>query len=376
MKLQVGGLFGGKSVEHDISIITAIQVMKNLDQSLYDIIPLYLDKDNSILSSPYLTDLKTFQSDTPIDKKRCQVFLYQDKGGYKYRFLHKRCKNGLKIDLILPLVHGMGVEDGTVAGMLEMIGIPYSSSEVGPSALVQDKAWTKDVLKRQGIMSLPFVEVKSETLNEIPFSFPLILKPAHLGSSIGIEIVKDFEELPEKIYQVLLYDDKGVLEPLLTNFREFNCALIKTNKGFIVSEIEEIIVQNEFYAFTDKYEKNQNVEVNKISRAGNRQIPASIPQDLKNEIESLTVKVAEVLNLKGIVRVDYLYDKDREVLYVNEINPIPGSLSFYLFEKKGLSFKELLNQLIKSTLIYHHQKNKKITTFSSSVLNRNNLIAK
>lgn len=376
MKLQLGVLFGGKSVEHDISIITAVQVMKNLDDTLYDIIPLYLDKDNLLLSSPYLKDLKTFQLGVPIDKKRCRVFLYKDQGGYKYRFLHKRCKNGAKIDFILPLVHGMGVEDGTVAGMLEMVGIPYTSAEVGPSALVQDKAWTKDVLKRHGIMCLPFIEVRSETVSDIPFSLPLILKPAHLGSSIGIEIIREYEELPEKISQVLLYDDKAILEPLLTNFREFNCAVLKTNKGYTASEIEEIVVQNTFYAFSDKYEKNQTVELSKITGAGNRQIPAKIPIELKKEIEETTVKIAEVLDLKGIVRIDYLYDKDRENLYVNEINPIPGSLSFYLFEKKGLSFPELLNQLIKSTLIHHYQKQKKITSFSSSVLNKNNLINK
>lgn len=376
MKLQVGVVFGGKSVEHDISIITAQQVMKAIDQSIYDVIPIYLTKTNNWLVSDAFKDITTFKKGIEALEEKEAIFFYKNKGGYYFKPLYKRFAKSRKIDLILPTVHGLGVEDGTISAFFEILGIPLTSANILSSALVQDKAWTKAVLKEEGINTIPFTSFKKDSelsvLNYTKDSFPLIIKPARLGSSIGIKIINELNELPNAIEEALLYDDKVVIEPKLTNFREFNCAVLKTNKGYIVSEVEEIKINHDFYAFGDKYEDDK-VEVGKVSDKVNRLCPAEISENLTNDIKETALKTFKALELKGVSRVDFLYDLNSLKLYVNEVNTIPGALSFYLFKPLGLTFKEIINQLIKNAIIDQKEKNKQIRYFSSSVLNKTTL---
>jgi len=374
MKLQVGIVFGGKSVEHDISIITALQVMNAIDQSIYDIIPIYLTKDNNWLTSSAFKELSTFKEGVEVLKEKEEIFFYKNKRGYYFRPLYKRFAKSRKIDLILPTVHGLGVEDGTISGFFEILGIPITSADVGPSALVQDKAWTKSVLMHDLISTLPFISYKKDDdiSNLNLSSFPLIIKPARLGSSIGIKIVKEKDELKEALDEALRFDDKVIIEQKLKNYREFNCAVLKTNKGYLTSEVEEIKINHEFYAFSDKYE-DEKVQIGKISDLISRSCPAEISENLTNEIKTTALQTFKALELKGVARVDFLYDLDNLKLFVNEVNTIPGALSFYLFDRSGLTFPELINQLIKNAIIENLAKSSQIRVFTSSILNRKSL---
>lgn len=360
--MNIGVLFGGKSVEHDISIISAIQVMSSLDNSKYNVIPIYITKNGILLTGNKYKSLETYKN-TLIPKKEEYVYLVRKNNGCYLSYLNKKFKNGLKIDLILPIMHGKGVEDGNISGFLEILDIPYISSKTLGASILQDKEYTKIFLKEHNINTLDYQVFKNKKYDNTN-KYPVIIKPASLGSSIGISKANNDYEYETSINQAFKYDNKIIVESCLTNFKEYSIALYKYKNELKVSLIEEIKFSGDIYRFIDKYQSGSKVEESLHS------LPAKISIDLKKEIIAISKNIYELLDLKGVVRVDFLFDFETSKLFVNEVNTIPGSLGFYLFE---ISFKDLLDELIRECLMEYNKQKELIEVFNSSVLVNNTL---
>ncbi len=364
--MNIGVLFGGKSVEHDISILSAIQVINALDKK-YKVIPLYLTKDNMLASGDRYKELETFKNKLLI-KEQEYANLIKTKMGNYLLFNNKKFKNKLKIDLILPIVHGKGVEDGNISGFLEILNIPYISSPTLPASLCQDKEITKIVLNSMNINNIEYEVYMEGDYHLSSMEYPLIIKPASLGSSIGITKVNSDEEFINGLKTAFKYEKKVIIEKCLTNFKELSIACYKRKEELVLSDIEELSITSDIYHFTDKYQANGKLTSKKKNH--------HISKELRETIEKETSNIYKKLMFKGVVRIDYLYDLDSKKLICNEINTIPGSLAFYLYESKGISFGDLLNDLIKQALIENEIEKKYLTTFNSSVLVKNNLKGK
>ena len=363
--LKIGILFGGISVEHDISIISAMQVLNAIDKSKYEVIPLYLNKSGDLLYGDRYRDINTFKK-VIVPKKGEYANLIRFKNKCYLSSVFKKFKKWLKLDLILPIVHGKGVEDGNISGFLEILKIPHFSSKVLPASICQDKEFTKVLLENLNIKTVPYEIVYNEEEKLKNDTYPQIIKPARLGSSIGIKKVNNENERLIALKEALCYDNKVIVEKALTNFKEYSVALYEKKEELIISDIEEITTNDDIYKFTDKYENGQkDISVNKM--------PAKISKKQMEKICEIAKKIYYRFELSGVVRVDFLYDANMKELYVNEINSIPGSLAFYLFKNKGISFADLLDDLIKQTLIEEEKKKKYISSFESNILNKNTL---
>lgn len=363
--LTIGILFGGKSVEHDVSIISAYQVMKAIKIDKYRYIPLYLTKDGTLLTGERFKDIETYkQKIKPKKGEYGNLVRFNNCNYLSYTF--KKFKKWLKIDLILPIVHGKGVEDGNISGFLEILQMPYITSDVLGASICQDKEFTKIILNNINIKTIPYQVLLDHNIDNLTLKYPLIIKPAKLGSSIGINRVDNNDELKEAINEAFKYDNKVIVEKALTNFKEYSVAIYAFKNELILSDIEELELTSDIYKFTDKYQNNSK-------EVTGHKIPAKISTKQQEEIYEITRKIYQKLQLSGVIRVDFLYDMDSKKLYVNEINTIPGSLAFYLFEKKGKSFDELLDDLIKQTLINKEKSNEYISAFDSNILEKNTL---
>lgn len=360
MKVNVGVLYGGSSTEHDISIITALQVMNNLDLNKYDIIPLYLTKDNELLSSKKLFNIDIYKQE--INKKGIKYSLYRDKGVVWISNISRKFKNRKKIDLIFNCTHGFRVEDGTISGLLNYLKIPYSSPDVLSSSIAQDKDYTKQILSILKINTLDFITLKEENKREIydiakTLEYPVIIKPSHLGSSIGIKIANDYNELIDSINYAFIYDNKLIIEKYLSDSKEYSVALYSRKKELVVSRVEVITKNKDIFDFKEKYiNSNKTIE----------HIYLDDDQEISSQIKDIAKNIYNKLEMKGIIRIDFI---EQEQLYVNEINIIPGSLSYYLF--KNISFKTLLDEQVRQMLYEtkYHEKFKQF--FETSVLYNN-----
>lgn len=357
--MNVGLVFGGPSVEHDISIITANQIYVSINKNKYNIIPIYYSKEkrfylpkNFGLNNNFLKDINLLEE---IDINRLEV---KKKG----KFAKK-----IKIDCVIGAFHGKNTESGELAGFFETLDIPYSFNSVLGASIGQDKIIMKKVLQSDNINVLPFIGFnhfdynnnKNQYINNInKMGYPVIIKPSMLGSSIGIKVITDEKDLEKGLNLAFKYDEYIIVEKALTNFREFNCAIFDD----LLSDIEEVEVKNEIFTFNDKYQDQQSKHI----------LPALISEELKNEIYKMTKETSKSLRNESIARIDFLYDNNENTLYVNEINTIPGALSYYLFESKGIYFDELLDKLITETMKRDYKKRLIINNFTSSVLDNNN----
>lgn len=365
---NVGIIIGGKSVEHDISILSGLQVYHAIDKEKYNVIIFYITKNLEWLVGEDLTKLDTYKHE---NFNKCkQVTLYNVNGIIYYSEI-KKPKKKQPIDVFIPVVHGEKVEDGTLSGYLEMLGATYTSSDITSSSIAQDKIYTKQILEQNNIKVVPYI-IKDELTHiyhiekeiEEKLNYPLILKPSRLGSSIGIKVVYNHTLLKQEIDDISKYGNRILIEEKIPNFKEYNMAVLKEGTTIITSSIEEVIKTNDILSFTDKYITNQKCEINQ-----NRIIPAIIPPTLETKIQDICIKAYNIFNMKGVVRIDTLYDIDTDTLYLNEINTIPGSLSFYLFEKGNISFTKLIDILIRNAILNKQKENKYLKTFISNVLN-------
>lgn len=386
MKIKVGVLYGGKTTEHEVSIITAVQAMGFLNTEKYDVIPIYLTKENEKYTGEPLKDMEIYKEPELLKRYCSNVVMYNKNGAFvlqSKRGIFKRVV--ADIDIVIPAVHGYGMEDGNIEGMLDVIGVPYTGSDIYGCVVGQDKVFQKQILSSEGI-SVPkydwfydaeYLENPKEIISRLSkLKYPMIVKPARQGSSIGIKIAKDEDSLRDAIEEAIKYDEKILVEEVVPNMTELNCSVLGSSNYAEASAIEQVMGKDEILSFNDKYigsgakkgAGKMKMGASKGMVSAERVVPADIPEKLAEEIKDTSLRAFRVLGASGVVRIDYLYDKKAKKLYVNEINSIPGCLSFYLWTPLKKEYPELLDDLINIAVKRYKKKLKKTTSFESNIL--------
>ncbi len=384
--IRVGVIFGGESVEHEVSIITAVQAMNYINTDKYVIVPIYISKDRNWYTGENLRDMSTYKDMTEISNLAKEVTLTKCDDKFvlqKKRGLFKGIVD--TIDVAFPIVHGKGVEDGSLAGYLDSLGIPYVGPKVLGASVGQDKVVQKQILAASNIPVVDYVwfydyeykEDEEKIINNIEkLDYPVIIKPARLGSSVGIAVANNQKELEKALDEALKYDSKIIVEKVVQNLKEVDCAIVGNYENQECSLIGEMLTDNAFLTFEDKYLGNgkgskktpaKNNVGGKINTAGFK-IPAELPKDIEEQIYKYSKEAFRALNLSGVTRFDFLVDEKNKKVYVNEPNTIPGCLAFFFFTPKGKKYPELLDELIKSAIKEYKNDKKKVTSFESNVL--------
>jgi len=381
MKIKVGVLFGGPTTEHEISVITALQAIEHIDTEKYDIVPIYVSKNREWYTGSDLLNIDNYKDMGMLISGLSNVVLFNRDNEFvlqKKKGLFKNIIN--TVDIVMPIVHGFNMEDGTIEGYLDMIGVPYTGSDIFGCVVGQDKVFQKQIMEASKIPVLPyewFYDIDFQTddkkiiakLEKI--GYPLIVKPARLGSSVGISIAKNKKELVKAIEDAIEYDEKIVVEKALTNYIELNCSVLGNHEVAEPSVIEEVMGTDEFLSYKDKYlgSGKGKIQGSKGMASTNRIIPARIDDKIKSKIEKYSVEAFKALSASGVVRIDYLMDKKTKDVYLNELNTIPGSLAFYLWKENGKDYTELLNDLIELGIKRYKKKEKKTFSFDTNILN-------
>ena len=381
MKIKLGVLFGGVSVEHEISIITAIQAMNNIDSIKYDIIPIYIAKDGVWYSGAMLKDIKIYSDMELLKRFAKEVVLYKRDG--KFILQNKRGlfrKDVVELDMCFPIMHGTYGEDGNLQGYLETIGIPYCESNTYAAVVGQDKVFMKQIWKASGVPIVKFDWFYDVDFNKNPdkimerlekIGYPLIVKPASLGSSVGITVCKNNNELREAIIEAINYDTKILVEEVVNNLMEVNISVLGNYQKQSLSVIEEVGSSNDFLTYEDKYVGGAKGPSKGMASA-KRIIPARISDELAKEVNEVAVRAFRSLNSSGVVRIDFLIDKKNKKVYANEINSIPGSLSFYLWNKTDKEYSALLEDVINLGIRDYKNRQSKTHSFDTNILNNFN----
>ena len=379
-KINVLVVYGGRSVEHDISILSALIIMKALKESdKYQIIPLYLTKDNEMITFNDMYNVKSYEykmeNDIQVFKNKTFKTTLFKQNSIVYLKTFKKCSHRVKIDLIYPILHGFGVEDGTFKGWCDILGVTAVTSPIAAAALLQDKELTKLVLNSLNVDTLPYEVIRKKEEYKETFKYPVIIKPAHLGSSIGISVIHDNDpnislknEIKEKLKLAFIYDNKVIIEPCLTNFKEYSIAAFSYKNDIKISNVEEIRRTSDIYTFEDKYCENK-----KTDETSHRKVITLDQLSFGVDMALEVTKIYNALNLMGIVRFDYLYDIDTNKTYLCEINTIPGSLAYYLFEKE-YDIPTLFDLTIKDAMF--NKQNKEHDLKTSIALNLLNMKTK
>ena len=379
MKIKIGVIYGGETVEHEVSVISALQAMNNLNEDKYDIVPIYISKDRIWYTGHMLRDIEFYKEFEDEKKYATKVMLYKKGKTFLLQRTTGLCRKDITdLDVILPVVHGNNVEDGSLAGLLDSIGIPYVGSHVLGGALGQDKVVMKQVMESVNLPIVPYtwfydseyLDNKENILKEIKkIGYPVIVKPATLGSSIGIEVAKNEKDIESKIEDAMEYDTKIVVEKVIENLTEVNASVLGNYEYQKVSPLEEVMGEDEILSFADKYLGNAKSKgtASKGMASTSRIVPARIPEKLTKEIQDTAKQVFKVLNLSGVCRVDFLIDNKENKFYVNEPNTCPGSLSFYLWKEAGMKYSELLDEMVSIAIKEYKHKNQKTMSFKSSI---------
>lgn len=383
MKTKVALFFGGKSVEHEISVISAIQAMAALSPEKYEVIPVYITKNQMMYTGERLKKIDAFEDIDGLLQSCRQVYLLKTRekvilmGHPAKRFGSSEIS---AIDVAFPVVHGTHVEDGCLQGFFETFDLPYVGSDVSASAAGMDKWTMKCLLQGAQLPVLSGYTFQRQLFDADPegemdrveekVAYPLIVKPVNLGSSVGISPALNREELKEAIELAAAFSERILLEPLVENLREINCAVLGDWEQTWVSACEEPLRGSRILSYTDKYQGGNSKAGNgaKGMSGAQRVVPALLEEATQKTIETLAQKAFLSLNCRGVARVDFLIDENNGQIYINELNTIPGSLSFYLWEKSGLSFEALNDRLIQLALKHHRQKKALIWTHNINIL--------
>lgn len=384
MKIKVGVIFGGESVEHEVSIISALQAINNIDKNKYIVVPIYISKDKVWYTGKDLCDISIYNDLDKVKKNSKSVSLCKVGNEY-YLIQTKGLLNKIvdKIDIAFPIVHGQNVEDGSLAGYLETVGIPYVGPNVLGASLGQDKVVMKQVFESSNIPVVDYVWFyESDYINDEEkylrdikkLEYPVLVKPASLGSSVGINFVKNENEIKDAINEAFTYDDKIVVEKAVENLIEVNCSVLGDKNMQSTSVIEQVLSNNQILTYEDKYigdSKKSGVK-SKGMASTNRIIPARINKELAHSVSNISKDVFKVLNLSGVCRIDFLINSKTSDVFVNEPNTIPGSLSYYLWEKSNIKYSELLDRLISISIKNYKDRRKKVFSFDTNILKNYN----
>lgn len=376
-KKVVAVIFGGRSAEHDVSIITAhIPIMDALKAAGgFDVWPIYITKAGKWYADKAMESLAFFKQgnfESLLARKKQVRLSFEN--GLELVWPGLREKK-VKIDVVFPAMHGTYGEDGSLMGLLRMAKVPFVGCDMAASAVAMDKAFTKQVLSAEGISIVPFVWfTKSEyEQNRQPFlqkiarlKYPLFVKPVHLGSSIGITKIKDATRLENAIEVALHYDDKVLVEEGVENLIEVTLPIVG-NDELTLASVERPLNKTEFFDFKDKYlsgGKGRGVN------SAYSEIPAEIPDDLTKQVQELGRRTYKTLGCSGISRVDFLIDSSAKKIFVNEVNTLPGSLYHHNWKKSGVSGVQLVTKLIKFAEERFAEQQKLTRTFPSDILSK------
>ncbi len=376
MKTNVAVFYGCRSVEHEVSIISAVQAMRAMDREKYDITPIYVTKEGEMYTGECLFAIEEYRNLPELFKKCHKVNFLRENGSVVMKYtasgIFSKSKS-VTIDVAFPIVHGTNCEDGTIQGFFEYLNLPYVGCDILSSAVGMDKAVFKDVLKNAGLPVLDCVCFRAreyltdkvsitEKIKE-KIGFPLIVKPVNLGSSVGITKVKTEPELDEAIMLALSFADKILVEHAVTEIREINCSVLGDTDHCEASVCEEPFMNDEILSYEDKYLGNsKNGGQSKGMASLGRKIPADISEEKSEEIRALACEIFKAIGGGGLVRIDFILDTATDTVYANEINTIPGSLAFYLWEATGVPYKELCDRLIE--LAFRRQRNRENLTYT------------
>lgn len=394
MSLKVAVIYGSRTCEHDVSIVSALQAMDNLDKNEYEIVPVYIARDgqwytgrllrNITFYSAFKPELVTHVAPVMSEDGKLTLMPVTSIAPHGFKGMVKVLMSNMnlgedtveKCDVVLPVMHGMNGEDGTLQGLLELFNVPYTSTGVLGSALGMDKIAMKQFFRGCG---LPVVDGMwfarsewnknhDEVLNRIESScpYPVYVKPANLGSSIGISRATDRQSLIKAIETAVEYDRRILVERGIEKPVEINCSALRIKGEVRASLCEMPASWEEFLTFDDKYLRGSKSGKGQGMESLARKVPAPISDELTQRIQQMTTQVYNAMDCKGVVRIDYMLDGDE--LYINEINIIPGSLAFYLWEPLGISFKEMLDCMIEDAFTAYAEKNRSVFSYDSSIL--------
>lgn len=381
-KLTVGIVFGGKSVEHEVSVLTGFQIIRALNHAeKYDVVPVYISKTGEWSTGEKLLNIGSYKyiDHGVIPGESC--ILPADSS---IKGLISPIKAGLfqkskvvPLDVVIPAVHGTNGEDGTLQGLFELANIPYTGCDVVASSIGMNKALTKKVLKFE---KLPFAEaleisqidwetnpqkIKEEILAR--FECPYFVKPCNLGSSIGVKKISNIDELDDALALVFTFDNTALVEMNLGDFQEINCAVLGDGNNIQASPCEQPIPWQEFLTYEDKYLRGNSKE----GMAGaQRIIPAPLTQALSEKIQQTAIQAFRAIRGSGIARIDFFVNPDNEKIYINEINTTPGSFAFYLWEAASISPDQVLDRLIQIAMDVHKRKQKRIFSNNTGLLEK------
>jgi D-alanine-D-alanine ligase len=378
-RLSVGVIFGGRSVEHEVSVVTGHQVMEALGGH-HDIVPIYVTREGAWYSSPALNDLAVFRDKRWAEAGE-QVVLSPstDAGGLLVPGGRLRSTRTIPLDVVIPAIHGTFGEDGTLQGLLELADLPYTGSGVAASAVGMDKVMMKAAFKAVGLPTVDHTLVTSQELQDAPdaildrceriIGYPAFVKPSRLGSSVGIGKAKDRASLADALEVARRYDRRILVEKAMEGCIEINCSVLGGGSPAPRASVcEQPVPWEEFLSFSDKYLRGGKGSKTSGMAGQERRVPAPISSELTHQIQADAVAAFAAINAGGVARVDCFLREDTGDTWVMEINTAPGSFSFYLWEPTGLNFSSLLLELIDIALETHAAKSELMFSFDSGLL--------
>ena len=384
MKTNIGVFFGGRSTEHEISVISANPALAAIDREKYDVTPIYISKEGKWYPGEKLPDVRNFRDLNALKQECREVYMrpiFGDTNLYPVKAAKKLFGDGAApvahLDVAIPVLHGSNGEDGVFEGVLESTGIPYAGCNVLASANGMDKITMKMILASDGIPVVPYVwftdkqwyndrDAMADRIEQT-LGYPVIVKPANLGSSVGIGRAGDRTALFEKIADAARYSRRIIVEHMIDDLQEINCSVLGDCDDYKTSVLEEPVKSGEILSYTDKYMGGSKGA--KGMQAAQKRIPADLPQELTDRIRTLAGETFRVLSCHGVSRVDLIVDRSTGEVFVNEINTIPGSLSFYLWEATGLSFAGLMDKLVALALKRRRQEEEKTVSYDQNIFN-------
>lgn len=382
MKIHVAVLFGGKSVEHEVSVISALQAIQSMNKDKYAVYPIYITKKNELYWGEDLDKIEEYKNIPALLQKSTKINIVTD--GSKTYLVPQQQKRFSKakpiacMDVAFPIVHGTNVEDGALQGFLKTLNLPFVGCDVLASAICMDKFAMKIMLKEAGFPVLDGIRFTAQDYKneekiladtESRFGYPVIVKPVDLGSSVGISKAENRQELEDALELAFQFADKILIEPAVVNLKEINCSVLGDYTAAEASELEEPISADKILSYKDKYmDGGKKTGGSKGMSSLKRKIPAEIPAETAEKIKEIAVNAFKYLDCNGVVRIDFLMDSKTGEFWINEFNTIPGSLAFYLWEPKGVSYTNLLDRLI-SLALKRQRSNEEITySFDTNIL--------
>lgn len=380
MKTTIGVFFGGRSTEHEISVLSACQAMAAVDKDRYEIVPVYISKQGHWYTGQNLAVAENYRDIDRLIKDATEVYMRPVYGDYKLYPMHSKglfggSKPVAELDVVLPILHGSNGEDGNFQGVLNTIGIPFAGCDTLASANGMDKITMKMILAAEGIPVVDYVwftdkqwSADGDALTakiEGRLGYPVIVKPANLGSSVGIGCAADRNQLRERVADASRYSSRIIVEKMVRNLQEINCSVLGDCDNYETSVLEEPVKSGEILSYMDKYLGGEKTE--RGMQAARKRIPADLPPQETERIRFLAGETFRVLGCNGVSRVDVMVDGDTREIFVNEINTIPGSLSFYLWEAAGVPFGELIDRLVKLAFKRKREADGKTVSYSSNI---------